>query len=92
MGRIGWELTIEEEQFIGCIIARLKGSKVTLDWFDVRMDLTACHNNGCPLDFQRMLDAPDLDLLHDIIGINKHISRASGKLLDCFLPRFAKKE
>lgn len=56
----------------------------------VSMDLVACHANGCPMDFQRLLDAPDFDFFHDIDGIQRHIDRATGELGDCFLPRTAK--
>lgn len=54
------------------------------------MDLSACHANGCPLDFKRLADFPDFDLLHDVCGISAHIDRRTGKLEDCFIPRSAK--
>ncbi|KAA8387894.1 hypothetical protein FOH24_13000 [Acetobacter tropicalis] len=56
------------------------------------MDLLAVNANGCPLDFMRMQDADDFNLLHDVCGIDRHLDRDSGKLLDCFVPRFAKQE
>jgi hypothetical protein len=57
------------------------------------MDLTACHANGCPLDLQALLDAADInqfDFTHDILGIRQHLDRQTGKLKDCFVPRYAK--
>lgn len=57
---------------------------------DLEMDITACHLNGCPLDLERMLKADDFNFMHDISGISSHIDRTTGKLLNCFLPRFAK--
>lgn len=54
------------------------------------MDLSACHLNGCPLDLDRMLEADDFNLMHDVAGIARHIDRNTGKLTRCFLPRFAK--
>lgn len=53
------------------------------------MDLTACHCNGCELDLDRLLLAPDPDFGHDVCGIRRHIDRRTGKLGGCFLPRCA---
>lgn len=58
----------------------------------VQMDLIACHANGCPMDFARLGNADDFNLLHDVEGIARHLDRSTGKLTDMFLPRFAKKE
>lgn len=55
----------------------------------LNMDLTACHCNGCPLDLQRLLEAPLSDFGHDIYGIRRHINRETGQIEGCFLPRFA---
>jgi len=56
------------------------------------MDLSACHCNGCPLDFKKLLESSDGDLFHDVHGISLHINRDTGELEDEFLPRCAKKE
>lgn len=58
---------------------------------DYQMDITATHVNGCPLDLQRMLDADDFNFAHDVFGIERHLDRSTGQLLDCFLPRFARR-
>lgn len=55
------------------------------------MDLTAVHANGCPMDFQRLLDADDFNFVHDVGGIKRHLNRETGELLDMFRPRFAQK-
>jgi hypothetical protein len=55
-----------------------------------RMDLTACHANGCPLDLERLAGADDFNLIHDVLGIAGHIDRDTGELDRRFLPRFAK--
>ncbi len=62
------------------------GPALTLD-----MDLTAAHLNGCELDLPKLLAAPDLDFVHDTVEIQRHIYRLTGKLMDCFVPRCAKK-
>ena len=54
------------------------------------MDITACHvSAGCTLRLQELLDADLGDFLHDCFGINGHIDRATGEMMDCFLPRFS---
>ncbi len=63
------------------------GEKINL-----HMDLTACHNHGCPLDLQKLLKAPDFDFMHDVLGIGRHLNRETGQLEDCFLPRCARPE
>ena len=62
---------------------------VTYSVLDADMDITACHVNGCPLKLQELLGAPDFDFAHDAFGIYRHIDRETGKLGDCFLPRYA---
>ena len=53
------------------------------------MDILACHTHGCCLKLADLLKAKDGDFLHDVCGINQHIDRDTGKLQDCFLPRYA---
>lgn len=62
---------------------------IVYDLVDCSMDITACHCNGCPLDLQKLLDAPDGDFGHDVFGIRRFIDRRTGQLTDCFLPRCA---
>lgn len=54
-----------------------------------RMDIEACHCNGCPLDLQGLLDTDDGNFGHDVFGIRANIDRTTGQLLNCFLPRYA---
>lgn len=53
------------------------------------IDICACHKNGCPLNLEKLLDAEHQDFLHDIHGINQHIDRRTGNIMDHFLPRCA---
>ena len=53
------------------------------------MDITATHANGCRLRLEDWLAADDLNFIHDIAGIWRHLNRVTGKLEGCFLPRFA---
>jgi hypothetical protein len=61
---------------------------------DIEMDLAATHLNGCPLDLNRLEEATDVNLMHDVGGIARHLDRdetseTAGQLTDCFFPRFA---
>lgn len=85
---INWDLVTKEDATIIHQIAK-RASAVGGDLTDVTMDVTATHNNGNPLKLQELLDADNLDFNHDIIGINKNIDRDTGKLQNCFLPRFS---
>lgn len=58
-------------------------------FFDVAMDLTACHLYGCPLDLAGLKEAKEGDFLHDLAGIQANIDKGTGKLLNCFLPRYS---
>ena len=55
------------------------------------LDLTACHCNGNPLDLDELLNASTGQFIHDIVGICRHIDRETGKLGDCFSPRYSKR-
>lgn len=57
-----------------------------MDW---SMDFTATHANGCPLRLEALLEADDFNFMHDAFGIARHIDRETGKLGNCFLPRYA---
>lgn len=48
------------------------------------MDLSACHCNGCELDFKRLFEFPVFDFAHDICGIARHINRETGILRTAF--------
>lgn len=56
---------------------------------DAHMDITACHSNGCALNLLELAKADDFNFAHDVFGIRRHINRTTGKLKDCFLPRYA---
>lgn len=53
------------------------------------MDIIACHANGNPLRLDALLKADDGQFGHDVFGIRRHINRETGKLGDCFVPRYS---
>ncbi len=54
------------------------------------MDIAATHLNGCPLNLEGLLVADDFNFAHDVLGIREHLDRRTGKLKDCFVPRYAR--
>lgn len=81
--------TAQDNAKIMSIIARADGLGISKNFLTTYGDLVACHLNGCPLDLDAMLTGGSADFAHDIHGIAGNIDRNTGKLLNCFLPRFA---
>jgi hypothetical protein len=87
-----WKLeSLEQMQLVVKIARRAIKLGDVYTFLDIQMDLTACHLNGNPLDFERLLLSEDIDFNHDICGIHVNINRDTGKLSNCFLPRYSKK-
>lgn len=68
------------------VAAKIVKKRNTLDHI---MDLCACHANGCPLDLVKLNGFDDFSLSHDLHGINRHLSKQTGKIDGHFLPRCA---
>jgi hypothetical protein len=87
---VSFETSADDARLIDAIVKRASGLfAVRVDTLALRMDLTACHANGCPLALADLLAAKSADLLHDVCGISRHIDRDTGKLGACFSPRYA---
>lgn len=65
-----------------------KEQKVPYDKLSMTMDITATIANGNPMRLQQWLEADDFNFAHDLFGIRRYIDRDTGKLTDCFIPRF----
>lgn len=59
------------------------------DVLSIDMDLSACHANGCKLDFEKLERADDFNLFHDLYGIACCLDHGTGKLRRNFWPRCA---
>jgi hypothetical protein len=93
---INFSLSPTDRILIGAIIDRidtmkqLAGEGATAR-MSLSMDLAACHLNGCPLRLYDLSNAEPHNLAHDVFGISNHIDRSTGKLTQCFRPRYALK-
>lgn len=89
---LNWDVSKEDLLKIRDVVKRAQEVIPGIPFGDAEMDLTATHLNGNPLDLDAMLTGRKFDLIHDICGIMYNLDRHTGKLLNCFFPRFSKKE
>lgn len=80
------------EKIVDRLLPYAKRANVETDRKHWKMDITACHLNGTALDLEALYTAPELDFVHDVFGIRNYIDRASGKMLNHFLPRSSREE
>lgn len=95
MPQVKFDVYPSERRLIQAIVKRAGGLKFFTDaeaCTNLEMDITACHSNGCQLKLIELLQADDLNFTHDVIGIRQHMDRATGKLQEHFLPRYANVE
>ena len=91
---VSFDVTPCEAKQIAAIVRRARAlgkapESLALDLLSLEMDLTTCHANGCPLRLGELLIADDFNFAHDVFGIRRHLNRETGKLENCFLPRFS---
>lgn len=58
----------------------------------IAQEIEACHLNGTPLELERLLAANDFSFAHDVVGIHKHLDRATGALSPVFCPRTMRRQ
>lgn len=86
---INFNTSKEEMRAISQIVKRASAKKdIIKDALALDMDITATHKNGNPLKLNDLLKADEFNFWHDVIGIMNHIDRTTGKLTNCFVPRF----
>lgn len=91
--QVSFDATKAEQALISAIVKRgmkkaEEAGRRDIKAMDLSMDITACHANGCPLRLRELLNADDFNFVHDVFGINRHIDRDTGQMMNCFLPRF----
>lgn len=84
---INWNTTKKDTELITKIAQRAVKLNPDYDYMNASMDVTAVHLNDCKLDLKKLLGFDDFNFAHDVFGINRHIDRETGKLINCFLPR-----
>lgn len=84
--QVSFDVSSADTEIIRKIVDRADGN------FDMMMDITACHANGCALNLAGLLNADDFNFAHDVYGISTHINRKTGKLEHCFCPRFIERQ
>lgn len=64
---------------------------VRVERLDTLLDVMTVHQKAQPLRLADLLAADDVNFIHDITGINRHLDRETYKLNDGFLPRFSQR-
>jgi hypothetical protein len=91
--QIDWkQLKREEARTISKIAQRAvlmaQSHGVRYEFMDADMDISAAHMSN-PMRLGELLGADDGNFAHDVFGIRRHLNRETGKLEDCFSPRFS---
>ncbi len=89
MKKVNLELNNKDLVLMEGIQERCKRLFPELDAEGLAMDVTAIHLNDTALRLKDLFQSDDFNFTHDILGITRHITRETGKLTNCFLPRFA---
>lgn len=87
---LNFDLNNTDREYARKIAVRAVEYLDVLSVMEIIMDLSVVHNHDCGLDLAQFSAADDFNLLHDVVGIHNHLNRKTGKLEDCFVPRFAK--
>ena len=77
-----------EEKHLAREIAKRAAHMLGYDLLEISMDISVVSVHT-PLRLKELLAARDLDFSHDISGIQQHLDRDTGLLMDGFSPRFA---
>lgn len=85
---INWK-TNDKDFDLLVLLARRASSELHFDYRTTLMDVQACYGNGNSLDLASLVKAAPGDFAHDVAGIWQNIDRETGKLLNCFAPRYS---
>lgn len=77
-----------EDQRLIHVIAAKAARVLGVSVLTCEMDLMAVHAGGNPLRLRELVVSEGFEFAHDIGGIMNNIDRNSGKLMNCFDPRF----
>ncbi len=97
---VSFDVSSEDEDLIrdivehGLALEQELGAEA-VDRTALLMDFTAAHANGCPLRLADKLEPAQtgaIGFAQDWFGIQANLDRTTGKMLNHFLPRFARPE
>ncbi len=80
--------TKEEFELIAEIVNRALPRLEDVKRLDLMMDIEFAHAD-IPIKLEELATAPEGSFMHDVTGIIQHMDRDTGKLGDCFVPRYA---
>jgi len=87
---INWnKITQDESVIVGKIVKRAVKELGVKDILSAQMDISAAHIE-MPIKLNELLKADKFNFGHDVAGIINNMNRATSKLDNCFVPRFAR--
>lgn len=89
IGNVKFGADLRAQLLIKRIVERAKRKGLVKNIQASIMDIEATHMNGCPLDLQRFVDAPEASFERDFKGIARNLDRTTGKLQGGFKPNCA---
>lgn len=90
LNMIEWSKALPDMEKIHQIAKRASALFPQIDFVFLSMDITAAHLD-CPMNLDDLLGARDEDFFHDVAGIVSNINRETGKIENCFCPRYARR-
>ena len=81
---------VQEIATRACVILNVPPDEFRLAVAGMVVIIGIVHRDVIPLDLDKMLAAPHLDLLHDLVGIRHHLDIDAKVMRDGFVPRCAR--
>lgn len=81
-----------KDDFMVMVEIAKRAETLNLLYFDrmsLMMDLENVHEQ-MNLDLSGLLESDDSNFTHDLIGIQRHFDRATKRMMNCFVPRYAR--
>lgn len=85
------KISADDDMLICRIVKRAERYRRGLKRMTLYMDLYAVHW-FTPLRLADLLAADEANFIHDISGITRHLDRETGRLMNNFSPRYARRE
>lgn len=87
---LNWKCSQKDNSALARVVARatlLANDDPDFNKLEFEMDITAAHCNSTKLNLEKLLTFDDFNFLHDVLGIQRHLDRGTGKMMNCFVPR-----
>lgn len=88
MMSINWDISPADQNRMDVVKKRLSALGYTGAYAtELCMSVQAPHANGTHLNLEQLIKLDDRSFLHDVFGLDRHVSRETGQIENCFVPR-----